>query len=123
MPTSRSYGKVDLDAQRRQKEEADAERGSGVAYFKPQAGKNLLRLLPPHPNSRGLVIVKGGTHWGVAEYGISCPVAAKKAKSCWLCDRADELMASPDKKDVAEGKNLRYRTTFRANVIDLNNVD
>ncbi|KKN68967.1 hypothetical protein LCGC14_0446520 [marine sediment metagenome] len=115
-------GKADLDAMLTDYEKDQEERGDGASFFTPPAGKSHIRLLPPHDDAEGRVIVRGGNHW-VGGRSVSCPIAFNVEDSCWLCSRAEELALSGDKRNEAEARDVQVKIRFFANVINPNDVD
>ena len=95
-----------------------AERGSGVRFFKVPVGKTYVRLLPPRgsDDEDTSFIVRGGTHW-LNEQSIACPLLIGAAKSCFLCNRVAELRASSDSADKREAADLAVRRRYYANII------
>ena len=114
--------KVDLDAMLEDHVQDEMERGSGVAYFKVQSGQNRIRLLPPHEDAAGRIIIKGGVHW-INNRSLSCPIAFKASDECFFCDLADELFGSDDERDKKQASKLSARIRFYANVINASNPD
>jgi len=114
--------KTDMDAMLKDYETDQDERGEGASFLTVPTGKSHVRLLPPHDDADGRVIVRGGNHW-IGGRSVSCPIAFNVEDSCWLCERAEELATSGDKRNEAEARDLQVKIRFFANVINPNDVD
>jgi len=82
----------------------------GENYFKPQSGKNTVRILPPW-NDEGVFFYKATLHYNVREEGGPIPCRKMVGKECPIC----KALATVGKKlaDKAKAKDRYY-----VNVID-----
>lgn len=82
----------------------------GENYFKPQSGKNTVRILPPW-NDEGVFFYKATLHYNVREEGGPVPCRKMEGKECPIC----QALKTVGKKlaDKARAKDRYY-----VNVID-----
>lgn len=87
----------------------------GENYFKPQSGKNTVRILPPW-NDDGVFFHKATLHYNVREEGGPVPCRKMEGKECPVC----QALKNVGKKlaDKAKAKDRYY-----VNVIDRKNPE
>jgi hypothetical protein len=117
---------------RAEQEAAKAARNSKgfvkVRWWKPNTGKNNIRLLPPWtqdgPNS-GSFYREIHTHWRVggesAGDNYVCPLTTPDIGGdyCPICEEVDRLKSTKDPADLELAKELRAKTQYLSNVVDL----
>jgi len=124
---------VDLNKQKQKKEDENrkaAERAArltvrNVKRWKPNVGDSRVRIMPPW-TSDGYNADNWANevylHWGVpgVEYPILCVTQTPgKEGSCAICDLVDNLRASQDPADNEMAKDLRAKSSYDANIVNL----
>lgn len=98
-----------------------------ILFWKPKAGDNLIRIMPPWTSEgefAGVFWREVSQHWGVSEDQkgpILCPKRTPGIdEDCPICDFIDELRGMKD--DVAAqalAKDLRGKAAYFLNIVDL----
>ena len=99
-------------------------------FWKPKAGDNLIRIMPPWTSEgefAGVFWREVSQHWGVSEDQkgpILCPKRTPGIdEECPICDFIDELRGMKD--DVAAqalAKDLRGKAAYFLNIVDLSDA-
>lgn len=95
--------------------------GGGGNYYKPEVGRNVIRVLPGVGDMGVLFWQQVGTHY-VSGTTFTCPRFTLD-KPCPICETVSELYrhGDADSKDMAS--NLRMRRSYWVNVVDRGNED
>lgn len=115
------------------KSKANANRSASysIKYWKPKAGQNRIRLMPPwtedpnNPNAkqfwREIYI-----HWSIGEdennkKSFACPVKTPVSPGgdCPICQHVDKLRATKSAIDAEQAKELRAKQQLYSNMVDL----
>ncbi len=115
-------GKLNKD--KAAKREAELERGNS-RYWKPKAGKNTIRVMPPWREDVDEIGFEVGLHYGIGpdESFFPCPRLSRHKKKCFLCTMEQKLKDSSDDDDKAEAKQLRPTRRFLLNIVDMNDLE
>ena len=87
----------------------------GENYFKPQSGKNTVRILPPW-NDEGVFFSKATLHYNVRDKGGPVPCRSMIGKECPICQAIKSVG-----KDLAD--KCKAKDRYYVNVIDRKNQD
>jgi hypothetical protein len=112
------------DMQRQQRREAMLQRmsqhksqGGGTDYWKPEEGKNIIRILPEVGNMDMFFQVVGRHNVvvGKEEKSILCPNTTTDGDlECPLCQWQKQLYKAGEKEDAS---NIRVKDTFQMNIL------
>lgn len=118
------YGSYDLDAANEEQEELDKS-GSGADFMKLEAGRNVVRFLPPAPGKRTPFLVTY-QHFiklpGQDNMVFTCPRMMQR-QPCPACAEAERLKATGNPADADLASGLFARRRVFANVIDRANPE
>lgn len=97
----------------------------GGAWFKPQAGKNLVRIAPAFHTKgpyKGLFYNKKLVHQGITIEGrirgVACCKNWNPDNGCPTCDFINHLMESGEERNAKLAKKIRPQEVFFVNLID-----
>lgn len=93
--------------------------GGNSSFWSPQAGANLVRILPPKEGSEDF-FASGYVHYGVGPNNrmINCI-----GEGCPVCAEAEKLKKSKNKEDQKLASDLYRRERHYLNIIDRNSED
>lgn len=127
MANLKKYEDWSADDASAEKEELD-KLDPGSTFYKLEAGKNLLRFLPPMRGTKSPMP-------GIFQHYVEIPgkeqgqsvvcvaVHAEPKRPCPVCQRAQALQASRSSRDQELGKKLVAKRRHYANVIDRRNEE
>lgn len=98
----------------------DSMNGGNITYYKPEKGRNVIRVLPAKDGGDDFY-KEVLTHYnlnriGMEDKSLTCLRTDPKAKSCPLCESAKMLMNSDNKGDQNVGKRIKSTERFYLNV-------
>lgn len=126
---------VDLSKMKQVQQETEAKNakkgGSGYIFWTPKPDKNRIRLMPPwtsEGNWRDSFFRELAMHWGIGteeeKQHFSCPTRSKhgpevQSKACPICMQVEKLRGSGNPADAEYANELRARTRYYSNIVDM----
>lgn len=127
---------LDLEKLKKAAQELQARmnRGGGTSmkFWKPAAGKNVVRVLPPWTNEgpmAGQFYREVHQHWNLTDESgpVLCPKKTPEAsadKECPICDLVEQLRARKTDVEAQEMvKKLRAKVAYLMSVVDVNDSE
>lgn len=124
MPNIQKWGSFEIDAAQEEKEEL--AKSSGGSFLKFDAGRNIVRFMPP-PLGRRTPFVKAWQHYieiPGSDKGVSCNCPRMMAKQyCAVCVEAEKMKSSGSGPDFKVAEAMVAKLRVYANVIARKNPE
>lgn len=111
------HGSFDIEAALA--DAAEASKGN-ADFFKPKAGQNVLRFLPP-PVGKNSPFAVTYQHWVTLPDGSRSPLNCSRMMAkqrCPACERVDEMLRSGNETDFKAANDAKAKLRVFANIID-----
>ena len=105
---------------------ARERRRSDVNFWRPEVGKNIVRILPHWTGDMTKVFYKKAKiHFGVGpdKSRVICPKTEDERAECPICDYVSELSRSGRREDVFLARELQAKTRYVVNIVDINDKE
>jgi len=102
---------------------ARERRRSDVSFWRPEVGKNVIRILPHWTGDMSKVFYKKARiHFGVGpdKSRVICRKTDDERAECPICDYVAELSKSGRREDVFLARELQAKTRYVVNMVDVN---
>lgn len=109
---------LDFEALKKKLKEKESSGGGGdISFFRAEAGRNEIRVLPASDGGNDF-FVEVGTRWNVGPDNKKVFVPVDIDEPCPIREFADVLKNSNDPDDNALAKKMRYSSRYLFNVLD-----
>lgn len=118
-----AFGKTDYGKLREKYLARQASSVDDTKWFKPEAGRYRIRILPP-PENHNLWYLDYGVHYGFSNSegnfeAITCPKLTLK-KPCPICEFTKELWKKNTEADIAIARKFGGKKRYISNVVIMN---
>jgi len=105
---------------RREFENLKRKLEDGGVWWRPQVGKNMIRILPNWRNPSDVFYKKVYVHWNVGENQrkVVCRKTLDERESCPVCEFVEELLRSSSADDVRYGEAMQQAERYAMNILD-----
>ena len=109
-----SKGKLNMDKIKKKQEQLN-KGGQDFRFWSPEAGRNVIRILPPKDGS-DIFWSEGKVHFQVGGTMVSC--LSNWGEECPVCERVEELKKSKSKSDKKLSDSMWPKTRAYMNIIN-----